>query len=274
MAVATAAYVKYDAVAGASEAATRSARGAHSLIVQSEEARTELRAKAAGLPFEGSWALAGAVVAEVVLDHVTAGDDLLDQSVGAHFFSDAAYDRWLAAVLKVLTPAGGAVALPLLRKMVEKAMAAAPDDVRSALVAHASDLEMCQEEPLLVLAADASADEVSSTVAANGRRDERAWFRDGLTFRRVIGGAGQRLGGVARIMASLGPHILLSQREEPAFMRTLRVLKAAAEEEAGAAPGSDELEPEELASAIGRMLRQTAPPAELVRFTSEPGGVN
>ena len=55
-------------------------------------------------------------------------------------------------------------------------------------------------------------------------------------------------------------------------MRTLRMLKSASEEEAGAAAG--ELEDDEIAAAVGRMLRQTAPPTELLRFTVEPGGVD
>ena len=55
-------------------------------------------------------------------------------------------------------------------------------------------------------------------------------------------------------------------------MRTLCMLKSASEEEAGAAAG--ELEDDEIAAAVGRMLRQTAPPTEVLRFTVEPGGVD
>ena len=73
-------------------------------------------------------------------------------------------------------------------------------------------------------------------------------------------------------MACVGPHMLRSQRDEPTFMRTLKSLKSAANEEAGATD-SDELEADEVASAVGRMLRQTAPPTELLRFTVEPAQV-
>ena len=173
---AAAEFVRYEApAAGADAAATRAARAAHNLIVQTEEARTELRAKAAGLPFEGAWALASSVVAEIVLDHVTAGDDLLEQSVGAHYFSETAWDRWLAAVMSLASTAGGALALPLLRQTVEKAVASAPDAVKQALIARASDLERCQSEAMLPLPAVAIAAVSDAIDASNDLRTERAY---------------------------------------------------------------------------------------------------
>ena len=99
-----AAELRFDAPssADAGEAAVRRERGTHDLVVQTEQFRTELRAKLAGLPFEGDWALAWPTVAAVVCDHVRLDESLLDRSVGGHYFTDTAWNRWLTTLVGLL----------------------------------------------------------------------------------------------------------------------------------------------------------------------------
>lgn len=68
----------------------------------------------------------------------------------------------------------------------------------------------------------------------------------------------------------LGSHIAQESRESPAFARNVLLLKSAVEAMADGAPGGG-LDDEEVATAVGSMLSDTAPPAMLMQLHARAG---